>query len=593
MQYPIMTTSSSFHPNAIRIKAGRRSLGSFQQRMSCILGQYHNLILIVVLVLFDAVSCEQVQSHSLRGFRPLTTARNVLDDASKIESNPSRERKSDIFVALRLSNDFDDDVIALYESSNDAPPPEYLVSTPTVAPSDLASGEASTGYDRFDRAPSRPADVNASSSAVLNSTSTAYFSSSPSPAPTASPSELPSALPRLPSVAPTASAIPSPSPNDFDLIIPRYHQEERNSSTTAVDTSVDQPQSSQLSANVKNKNTHLVPALLTGFASTVLFCALFLVCANQRERYIQRKFQREQIRRAALTDDESSAKSIDRAYSDPFDVYGEEVERRSTRSISSAELGSSGGGASYWVQAVMKELAENSKGRGKQHTTPSSLTTPPNILPPLQDQEEVDESSIGLYSYVSSLTQSMMTMGSGHLPRDEIALNIDPSKERVAEGNASYRDHSPAPSDEDSNSLRPSGSNEETNSSVCSSLTDGTIISLKSNEFDEFGLPVIGEKEEDEDVQGEQGHHISIFSSSRHSSVGMAKDASTDSTHTPSTVLDDALSLDLASEMERLQTLITSIKPGDDDIYTDVDVIPKSLSEESFDFGVAEGREEI
>mmetsp|Transcript_16811 Transcript_16811/g.36577 ORF Transcript_16811/g.36577 Transcript_16811/m.36577 type:complete len:578 (-) Transcript_16811:129-1862(-) len=577
-----MTITSSFRPNVIRIKSGRRNLGSCQQRMSCIIRQYHCLFLIVVLGLFDAVSCEQVQSHSLRGFRPVTTARNVLADASKIEAIPSRERKSDIFVALRLSNDFDDDVIALYGSSNDAPPPEYLVSTPTVAPSDHASGEASTAYDHFDRAPSRPADVNVSN-----------FSASPSPAPTASPSELPSAMPMPPpSVAPTASIIPSTSPNNFNLIIPRYHQEERNSSTiTEVDTSVDQLQSTNLNASATNKNAHLVPALLTGFASTVLFCALFLVCANQRERYVQRKFQREQIRRAALTDDESSAKSIDRAYSDPFDVYGEEEERRSTRSISSAEFGSSGGG-SYWVQAVMKELSENSKGRGKQRaTTPSSLAAPTNILPPLQDQEEVDDASIGLYSYVSSLTQSMMTMGSGHLPRDEIALNIDPSKERVAEGNASSRAHSPAPSDEDDNSLRPSGSNEETNSSVCSSLTDGTNITLKSNEFDESTLPVIGEKEEDEGVQGEEHHHISIFSSSRRS-VGMAKDVSSDSTHTPSTVLDDA-SLDLASEMERLQTLITSIKPGDDDIYTDVGVIPRSLSGESLDFGVTEGREEI
>jgi len=69
------------------------------------------------------------------------------------------------------------------------------------------------------------------------------------------------------------------------------------------------------------------------------------------------------------------------------------------------------------------------------------------------------------------------------------------------------------------------------------------------------------------------------------------KDISTDSTQTRSTVLDDSSSLDLASELARLQNLIGSIKPGED--FYEHDIVLKSLSDESFDFGVAEGREEI
>ena len=91
-----------------------------------------------------------------------------------------------------------------------------------------------------------------------------------------------------------------------------------------------------------------------------------------------------------------------------------------------------------------------------------------------------------------------------------------------------------------------------------------------------IGMPAI---DEDRAVYDEENRRIS------------KKDISTDSTQTPATELDDSSSLDLASELARLQNLIGSIKPGDD--FYEHDMVLKCPSDESFDLGDAEGWEEI
>jgi len=550
--------------------------------------------------------------EALRGSSFSAFSGNMLNEVSSKASGDSiveevgsyaRKRKKDLFHAR--SNDFDDDVIRAYETSNDEPlstneaPP--TTSTPTDAPSHNTSliGDAYISSGGYHNAPSRPTNT------IVPSVEKSHHSSVPSAAPV---------VPTVPAINNsfiehdlTPSFTPSSS-SDYTnntLIIARYHQEEVIAEANVDGQSEGNGESSEQllpqelessSLMREGSSKQIVPALLTGFASMVLFFALFLVCANQREQCNQRKSEREQMRQTALADDGSCGRSVksSQAYSDPFDdVYGEDIE--DGRSLYSRRSTKGGGGSyrggSYWVQALVKKLADRNRNEeaAKSHQT--------NILPPLAGDEdnvaEDDETSFAGLSIVSSLTQSLMTFGSALWPSEEASLDLGPSSRRVA---AQSKRSSVASSElesidgEDSaiERLHQTNSNEDANGSVCSSLTDGTANSLKSAGCEEatvdIGMPAIDE----DGVTDEEIRRISIFSSSTRKDV---KNISTDSTQTPSTVLDDSSSLDLASELARLQNLIGSIAPGDD--FFERDMVFKSLSEESFDLGVAEGQEEI
>ena len=528
---------------------------------------YWKLFLIVVILSSIGVGADDnmLSQTNLRGSSLSTLPpRNVLEemanapagDLAANETN-SHQRKQDLFRAR--SNDSDDDVIAAYKSSNDessvpqmAP---FRTSTPTI---DGQSLNTSSSID----------DKHESISAGI-------FHQAPlHPAPSS-----------------------QPEYNDNAVVIARYHQEdiiaEANTDKQVqgdAKTSEEPPQPSQseqdfssLSTKGNKKSKQIVPALLTGFASMILFFGFYLVCMNQRDSYILRKWEKEHARRASLTDDGSCDRSA--KYSEPFDdVYGEAIEDgRSLYSRSSlstkGEEGSEGGG-SYWVQA---------------HTGT-------NILPPLAGEEENgadnDESSFAGLSLVSSLTQSLMTFGSALWPSEEVSLDLGPSSQRVA---AQSKRSSVASSEKESldgedsaiSYLRQANSKEDLSASgsVCSSLTDGTSATVKSEEFEEAPggrgshngvcMPAIDE----DGVNDEENRRTYPNSTS------MRKDVSTDSFQTQSTVLDDSSSLDLASELARLQNLIGSIEPGDD--FCERDMVVKSLSEESFDLGIAEGQEEI
>ena len=533
---------------------------------------------------------------------------NSTDDDAAALVTKSRERKEDLFLARSNDFAFDDDVIAAYESSNDTPwhpnrAPPYTT-TPTGAP--LSSNVSSSGIQPvstgvYHQAPSRPAEPNLPSveppqanHTTLTSTPSSYSSTAPTMIPsinTIVDSEL------------VTSLAPSPSTSDRGnkVIFPRYHQEdvivEVNANEQLDDNNASSYSAEQLESSPStndSKSKHVVPALLIGCASTILFVALFLVCANQREQYTQRKWVLDKLRRAALTEDCAGSAQSSRAYSDPFDdVYGEDIE--DGRSLYSRNSGSKGGecsgsegGGSYWAQAVVKKLADRT-GQPSPNTT--------NILPPLDAGEDNvsddDQESFANLSIVSSLTQSLMTFGSALWPSEEVSLNLSPSSRRVA---AKSKGTSIASSDKESLDgddsaiahLHQTNSNENSNDdngSVCSSLTDGTGTTRKSADFDvaSVGGGSIGTSmpaiDEDAAVHDEGNRRKS------------GKDISTDSTQTRSTVLDDSSSLDLASELARLQNLIGSIKPGED--FYEHDIVLKSLSDESFDFGVAEGREEI
>ena len=537
------------------------------------------------------------------------------DDVAAHEAN-SRQRKQDLFQAR--SNDFDDDVIAAYESSNDESSFSQMAPFRTSTPIDGLPANTSSSIDDnestsagiFHQAPSHPADPNLSSIEHPHLASTAV---TPTNDPlTATTAELTTLDPLENDLTPSHAPSSQPEYNDNTVVIARYHQEDiiaeanideqlqggAGSTEELLPSSQSEQDLGSISPTGNKKSKQIVPALLTGFASMVLFFALFLVSANQREQYIQRKWEQEQIRRAALTDDGSCGRSVrsSQAYSEPFDdVYGEAVEDgRSLYSRSSAKRGdSSDGGGSYWVQAVVKKIADrNRNDEAKHHQT--------NILPPLDGDEnsgaDDDESSFAGLSLVSSLTQSLMTFGSALWPSEEASLDLGPSSRRVA---AQSKRSSVASSEKESLDgedsaiahLHQTNSNEDAGGSVCSSLTDGTSTTLKSEEFEEAPggrgghngacMPAIDE----DGVHDEETRRTSLYSPSTR------KDISTDSTQTQSTVLDDSSSLDLASELARLQNLIGSIDPGND--FCERDMVFKSLSEESFDLGVAEGREEI
>ena len=539
------------------------------------------------------------------------------DDVAGHEAN-SRQRKQDLFQAR--SNDFDDDVIAAYESSNDESSFAQMVPFRTSTPIDGLPSNTSSSIDDnestsagiFHQAPAHPADPNLSFIEHPHLASTAV---TPTNDPlTATTAELSTLDPLENDLTPSHAPSSQPEYNDNTVVIARYHQEDiiaeantdeqlqggAGSTEELLPPSQSEQDLGSLSPTGNKKSKQIVPALLTGFASMVLFFALFLVCANQREQYIQRKWEQEQIRRAALTDDGSCGRSVrsssSQAYSEAFDdVYGDAVEDgRSLYSRSSAKRGdSSDGGGSYWVQAVVKKIADrNRNDEAKHHHT--------NILPPLDGDEnsgaDDDESSFAGLSLVSSLTQSLMTFGSALWPSEEASLDLGPSSRRVA---AQSKRSSVASSEKESLDgedsaiahLHQTNSNEDAGGSVCSSLTDGTSTTLKSEEFEEAPggrgshngacMPAIDE----DGVHDEETRRMSLYSPSTR------KDISTDSTQTQSTILDDSSSLDLASELARLQNLIGSIDPGND--FYERDMVFKSLSEESFDLGRTEGREEI
>lgn len=566
------------------------------------------LVLAVVLLSVGVGADNPMPSKSnLRGSSNSTNPSNVLllnstdDYAAALVTNSSK-RKEDLFLARSNDFSFDDDVIAAYESNdtpqheNKAPP---LASTPTGDPfppnTSSSDIESISPYD-YHQAPSRPTEPNLPSAEPSQGNHTT-LTSTPSSNPSTAPAVIPSSATFIDSGLTTSHA-PSPSPSTSDrdnkVIFPRYHQEdvivEANSNEQLDDNNASSYTAEHLESSpstTDSKSKHVVPALLIGCASTVLFVALFLVCANQREQYTQHKWKLDQIRRAALTEDCGGSAKSSRAYSDPFDdVCGEDIEDgRSLYSRNSGskggESGGSEGGGSYWVQAVVKKLADRT-------SHPSS--NPTNILPPLDAGEDNvsddDEESFANLSIVSSLTQSLMTFGSALWPSEEVSLNLSPSSRRVA---AQSKGASIASSDGEDSAiahLHQTNSNENSNDgngSVCSGLTDGTGATLKSADFDvasvgggSIGMPAI---DEDTAVHDEENRRKS------------GKDISTDSTQTRSTVLDDSSSLDLASELARLQNLIGSIKPGED--FYEHDIVLKSLSDESFDLGVAEGREEI
>ena len=584
------------------------------------------LLIVAILPSFGVGADDTIRTQrNLRGLprsrsdSPTTRALEEMSNASgdehimELRIANSRERKEDLFRAR--SNDFDDDVIEAYESSNDDPPLHVANMAPSRAstPTDSLLLNISSSVDSNEpistgvlhQAPSRPSDP------ILSAVEQPQLTSTP-----AAPTNRPSTTQTSKAESGTDimhSHTPSSAPNysDNTVIIARYHQEDIiaeanvNEQLGVNDDTSEQllpPVHSQVqledpSTPSKKKSKQIVPALLTGFASMILFFALFLVCSNQREQYIQRKWEREQIRRAALFDDGSCGRSArsSQACSEPFeDVYGEAIEDgRSLYSRSSTKGGEgSEGGGSYWVQAVVKKMVDKKREEDvKQKQT--------NILPPMEggeDNIDDDETSFAGLSLVSSLTQSLMTFGSALWPSEEASLDLGPSSRRVA---AQSKRSSIASSEKESLDgedsaiahLRQTNSNEDAGGSVCSSLTDGTGATLKSADYEEAPvgesggngkcMPAINE----DGVHDEENRRVSLFSPSTR------KDVSTDSTQTPSTVLDDS-SLDLASELARLQNLIGKIDPGDDFCY-ERDMVFKSLSEESFDLGRAEGREEI
>ena len=583
---------------------------------------YWKLFLIVAILSSIGVGADDnmLSQTNLRGSSLSTLPpRNVLEemanapagDLAANETN-SHQRKQDLFRAR--SNNSDDDVIAAYESSNDessvpqmAP---FRTSTPTIDSQSLNTSSSiddkhesiSTGI--FHQAPLHPAGSNSSSVKHPHLASTALApTNNPMTAPTAEPTTLDPL-----ENDPTAWHAPSSKPdyNDNTVVIARYHQEdiiaEANTDKQVqggAKTSEEPPQPSQseqdlgsLSTNGNKKSKQIVPALLTGFASMILFFGFYLVCMNQRDSYILRKWEKEELRRVALKDDGSCGRS---AYSEPFDnAYGEAIEdgrslySRSSQSTKGGE-GSEGGG-SYWVEAVKKIADKTRNDETNDHR--------PNILPPLDNGADDDESSFTGLSLVSSLTQSLMTFGSALWPTEEVSLDLGPSSRRVA---AQSKRSSVGSSEKESldgedsaiSYLRQANSKEDLSASgsVCSSLTDGTSATVKSEEFEEAPggrgshngacMPAIDE----DGVHDEENRRTSPNSPS------MRKDVSSDSFQTQSTVLDDSSSLDLASELARLQNLIGSIEPGDD--FCERDMVVKSLSEESFDLGIADGQEEI
>lgn len=590
---------------------------------------YWKVFLVVVILPSTGAGAddEMMSRTNLRGSPLSPLPRNVLeemahasgdDDHVEVHDANSRRRKQDLFRAR--SNDFDDDVIAAYESSNDdssfAKMAPSRASTPTdglfsSASSTIDDDNESISSGGYHQAPSRSTGpiVSIDKQPELNST-TITPANNPSTAPTTEPA---TSNPLKDDLTPSYAPSSQPEYNDNTIIIARYHQDdviaeanadEQLEGGAATSEELLPPSHSEqdlgtLSTKSNKKSEQIVPALLTGFASMVLFFALFLVCANQREQYIQRKWERKQIRIAALTDDGSCGRSArsSQAYSDPFDgVYGEEVgDGRSLYSRSSVRGGEgSEENGSYWVQAVVKRLADRNRNDETKHHQA-------NILPPLDGEEEDnaaddDESSFAGLSLVSSLTQSLMTFGSALWPSEEASLDIGPSSRRVA---AESKRSSVASSEKESLDgedsaiahLHQTNSNEDAGGSVCSSLTDGTSTTLKSEEFEETPVGRSGNSGvcmpaiDEDGVHDENNRRMSLYSPSKR------KDISTDSTQTQSTILDDSSSLDLASELARLQNLIGSIDPGDD-LY-EHDMAFKSLSDESFDLGCAEGREEI
>lgn len=368
-----------------------------------------------------------------------------------------------------------------------------------------------------------------------------------------------------------------------DLLIARYRQDQKE--TKAFFNSrqgIDNPSSTNSTPRERpspSEKVHMTPVLLTGFASAILFCAVFLACANRRDHKLHRKWETERKARAALVrqDDSSSGASGDpslgQAYCEPFGVYDEEEQRsieharayaRSSASASASrtsastlsredavQAGSSAGAkargdeaesaSALFAQALTRELAVTKAEELSKEEVRGNY--PPNMLPPIGGDEEED-ASVGL-SLVSSLSQSLMG-GSYYTSSD---IELDP--------------------------FGPSRPNEERSPSVCSSLTDGTTIT-KPSAVDCGAMP-LANKTGGLDPIDLEGVTRRVFASK---SVPKAKRMAADISFSTQSMTEISTSsaseikgkCPIEAERAKLELLISGIKPNDDfstSLYSD------------------------
>eukprot|EP00957_Ditylum_brightwellii_P015229 1147376-Ditylum_brightwellii.AAC.1 len=140
-----------------------------------------------------------------------------------------------------------------------------------------------------------------------------------------------------------------------------------------------------------NIHTSSLAAVLLGVASSMFLCAVLLYCGNRRDQYLHDKWNQEQHERERLRDDNSSEKSriieIQNYHAIPMrhinrDCGTENGESTASGSKSDSK-GSSHSDGGYWVHALMQDLTDyRHSGSSSRHQIP------PNILPPLEGEED-------------------------------------------------------------------------------------------------------------------------------------------------------------------------------------------------------------
>lgn len=470
--------------------------------------------------------------------RRLVEAAEETLDGNKDDGIDSTQTRQNLFAQAKRGP-----VSEVDESASDAP---------SLFPSLDPSSPKATGAPSFFResmsSPSQePSNVGVSPSPAPS----AIVFVSGSPSPSGRPSSPPSSAPSAKTVGGGDAALPPTKGEDFfdPSSSPTTKAQLADSLTLSPpapkDSATEQKASAETALNQDSSSTsHAIPAIMVGLASSVVFCALFLYCADARDKRKHNLWLREQREIDELPDDNSSEKSL---VVNDDNEGGRQLPACAVPTFDSTEQSSDGSnvgsqGSGYWIHAMMKDIADYNNCPSSKYT---NAVPPPNMLPPLDregecnDSIEEDVAPRGNSKYedlsisrVSTLTTSVM----------EESLS-PPRYDADVDGQGAI-----------SSLLRQSRSN---GLSDCSSLTDGSVDDITGVD-DAQAAMLLGEQclTSTQSREAEDGRDDSATGEAATSASDARDDEEMDDN-------DDYAGdkADLSQQMRNLEELIASINP--------------------------------